>query len=204
MKVKRLTLAMVVMLVLALFATGIWAAPGRQGTVPLPPSEFAGTCAPPAVVNFFTGYATVREECTFVLKHSPNFDEVKGWLQLPAELAQSDWLPENGWTVAFDFVWIHLTSGKATSEQVCVPFSPSWEGKKPGENLKWFVWDRSLFKWDDQAKKRIPQEKEWVQAETILNENTTPKQLCGTITADKLQDNPGLFEKDALFVLLVK
>lgn len=201
---KRFISAIAIALVLALFAVGIWAKPGRQGTVPLPPTEFSGSCAPPTVINFITGYAVVRETCTAALKLPPNFDEVKAQLQLPAELNQADWLPEGGWNPAFDFVWIRITSDKAISEQVCVPFSPDWEGKKPGENLKWFVWDRSKFKWDDQAKKRIPQEKEWVEAETTLNESANPKELCGIIMADKLPDNAGLFEKEAVFVLLVK
>lgn len=122
----RLLIAISLTLVLAIGAVGVWAGSARQGTVPIFPKEFTGSCGGDQQINFGTG--TVTGEGTCELK-----------VTVSTEPGEAGALPD-GWTGLFDYVSVSVEDGKADSIKVCVPLSPDWEGKEAGKTLNWYVW----------------------------------------------------------------
>lgn len=186
----RFLVAIALITVLSMIATGVWAGPGRRGTVPFPPKEFTGACGVGTWLNFGTGVARVERSCTFSLRVIDTFKEVKQRFGLPSKMSLKDWLPKGDWKPQFSYILINITENTAELEEICVPLSPKWRTKQPGKNLIWFVWD--------------PKANEWIEAKTDVKEDRTPPWLCGLIERVDFPANPGLFDENALFALLGK
>lgn len=122
----RLLLAIALTLIMAIGAVSVWAGSARQGTVPIFPEEFTGSCGENQTINFGSGTVTGEGVCEMTVTVSTS----------PREAGP---LPE-GWSGLFDYVSVVVTSGTADGIKVCVPLSPDWKGKKVGEALNWFVW----------------------------------------------------------------
>jgi len=138
----RLLIAIALTLVMAVGAVSVWAGSARQGTVPIFPDEFAGSCSESETINFGSGTVTGEGVCEMTVTVN----------SAPGEAGA---LPD-GWTGLFDYVSVTVTSGTAESIKVCTPLSPDWEDKEAGETLNWFVWA----------------DEEWVEAETSIEQGS--------------------------------
>jgi hypothetical protein len=138
----RLLIAIALTLVMAVGAVSVWAGSARQGTVPIFPEEFKGSCGENATINFGSGTVTGFGVCELVVTVSPD----------PGEAGA---LPE-GWAGLFDYVSVTVASGTAEGIEACTPLSPDWVAKKAGETLNWFVWADG----------------KWVEAETTIEQGS--------------------------------
>jgi len=137
-KSTRLLIAIALTLVMTIGAAGVWAGSARQGTVPIFPEEFTGTCGENQTINFGSGIITGEGVCEMAVT-------------LSSDPGDAGPLPE-GWSGLFDYVSVAVTSGTADGIEACVPLSPDWADKKAGETLNWFVWADGA----------------WVEAETTI------------------------------------
>ncbi len=160
----RILIAVSITLLLAVLSINVWASPGRQGSVPLPPKAYPGRCSTDGTaINFGTGYAIIRgDDCIYNLKL------IKDPTKKIAP-ALPDW----------SYFYIHaidvrVNKGSVDSIEVCVPFVPNWADKVIEETINWYRWNAVA--------------KEWNPIPTVITEEP-PKMICGTSD----QPEPGIF-----------
>jgi hypothetical protein len=152
---KRLIVAVVLVGLLSVTAIGTWAAPGRQGTVPVVPQK---TTAPlNETVNL--GTSTVEVDATASAGGTLTVEKV-------ADPATKIGEAPTGWEFLLDQALdISITGGTMTSVQVCVPQTPDMEA----QTTTFHFWD---------AVKKV-----WVAIPTVVTTGT-PALVCGSGSAE--------------------
>jgi len=153
-KYTRLSIAVLFMLVVAVAAVRTWAAPGRQGTVPLLPLVTTVTLQETA--NFGTGTVSVDALTT------PGSILTITKVENPASVTGA---PPDGLKFLIDQILdISVSNGPFMSAQICVPQAPNLVNKTAAFHL-----------WD--AVKKV-----WVAVPTE-EKSGTPPLICGTINS---------------------
>jgi len=147
----RLLVAIILVLLLAVVSVSVWAAPGRQGSVPVPPRTYPGEIG--EEINI--GIGTVSTEGT---SGRVNVKLIKDPSKKFGPATHGIYLLN----YAID---VKVVQGSVNSVEVCVPLNPDWADKEMGPEIQWYLWDS-----DAEA---------WVDVETSIKEGVPPM-ICGT------------------------
>ena len=125
----RLFIAVAITLLAAVVAVGVWAGPGRAGTVPTP-IDGVGNCGSSAV-SFGTGtFQVFGSDCKVIVKRSNAFGE----------------LPE-GWSYLSEVLEVKLLDGVLSQVEICLPLNPDWSDKVAGQSINFFYWEAAKGAW---------------------------------------------------------
>ena len=152
----RLLIAVALTLLLVAVSASVWADFGRQGTVPIPPRNYPGSCND--VISFNLGYVySEGAECRLNVK-------------LVKDPAKKVGPALTGWKYLFTHaIDVKLVQGEIDSVLVCVPLTPNWEDKVIGETINWYRWNEDTGEWE---------------AITTTIQDGTPKMICGNSDED--------------------